>query len=170
MPQALPVDRSVAKELYINGMPRAQIARKLGVQLGTICKWVERGGWDCDKLVPTSDANDAIAQAAKALSNQTLTIAQRVLNKLEKLPMTSSREAKDIATGLSSAYLTARKALGLDDEARARSVSVTFINAGVSEQAPVIDITPEPNEVTGPAEPAAIEPSHPSEGHEQSPG
>lgn len=149
MPVALPIDKDLAKELYTNGMPLKQVSDRTGVKLSTLSQWKTRGQWDEHRLLPEGDSIRAVEQTAKALSNQTLTISSRILCKLEKMAMDSPREVKDIATALSSAYLTARRALGLDDDARARNVSVTFVNAkfgGDTPEQPVIDVTPEPSD------------------------
>lgn len=136
MPVALPIDKDLAKELYTNGMTLTDIAAKTGVKLATLSKWKARDRWEEERLHPDGDPSTAIAASAKCLSNQALTIASRVLTKLEKMAITSPRDARDIASGLSTAYMSARKALGLDDE-RLGTINITMVNT--PGQAFVID-------------------------------
>lgn len=116
MPFALPVDQTLAKELYLNGMSLTQVAKRTGVKLMTLGAWKNRGNWDAERLKPDSSEETAVQAAAKALSNQALTLTSRILCKAEKMGIESPGDLKNVSSAVASAVGVARKTLGLDDK------------------------------------------------------
>lgn len=118
MPRALKVDWTLAKELFISGLPLSRVADRLNVRLDTVCARAKREGWR-DDIDPERPAEvpeaDAIRNTAKQLADQTVTISKRVLAKVERMAIDTPVDAKNVAASVSSAYLIARRALGLDE-------------------------------------------------------
>lgn len=115
MPVALPVDWTLAKELYISGLPLARVSERMHVKLDTLCARASRERWKLDLGPKAATETIAVQQTAQRLANQTLTVAERVLCKVERMALDSPGDAKNVASAVSSAYSVARKALGLDD-------------------------------------------------------
>lgn len=153
MPAALPVDQTLAKELYLNGMSLTQVSKRTGVKLMTLGAWKNRGNWDAERLQPDSSEDTAVQDAAKALSSQSLTLSSRVLCKAEKIGIESTGDLKNVAAAIASAVGVARKALGLDDNQVQRHVHVHVMDSCRSQAIVDTDV------IDLPSEPAACPPA-----------
>lgn len=155
MPAALPIDWTLAKELYISGMSLARIAERLHVKLDTMCAKASRGKWKLDRVAPQQTEALVVQSVADKLSGQAVTIAERVLCKVERMPIDSPGDARSIASALAGAYGTVRRALRMDDDAQ-RHLHVHLMRQA---RASVIDVEATVVCNTERAEPAAGGPS-----------
>jgi len=145
MPLALPVDRELAKELWLSGLSQVQVAKKLGVKPGTVAQWKLRDGWTNEERVKLLSQSSVNQDVAARVANSAIRGAERVLCKAERIALKDARTCKDVASAIASSYMSARKALGLDDAHP--SLHVHYHGAGAprpigqsSQPGPVLDV------------------------------
>lgn len=137
MPAALPVDKQLVKQLYISGLTQAEIAKRLGLRYDTVCQWVCRGGWKSERVAEPVSEEVAIQQTAKALSEKATKIAERIMCKLDGLPIKTLGDCKAASSALATAYASARKSLGLDAPGGASHIHLHMTAQSPMVRAPI---------------------------------
>ena len=154
MPAPLAETYDLAKQLYLNGLPIFEIAKRVNISANTLYQRKRREKWDCMPRVSKESKDLAIQDVAKRISNQALELSEQIMCKMTKLPLNNLRDCKESASALAAAYATARKALGMDDAgAGSGRVNVTVYQGSVlvssgdaGDAGQVIDVTCEPSE------------------------
>lgn len=128
----------LAKELYLNGMPIYEVAKRVNIVPNTLYQRKTREKWDCLPRKSKLSQGDAIKQVATRVTHTAIESAEQIICKIRKLPLKTLKDCREAASALAAAYATARKALGLDDSASSGSrVNVTIysempVNVGIA--------------------------------------
>lgn len=145
MPVATIEDRSLAKALYLEGLSLKDVAQQINVKLATLCSWKCREKWDECPRKEIDSKSVAIQSVASEFANRTLKTCERILCKVESIKLVDLKDCRDAAQSVSTAYVTARKALGLDDpqtQVHLHLHALGSTRAAQVAESPVIDVSP----------------------------
>lgn len=143
MASTSPIDRSVVKELWLQGFSSRQISEKVGgVTPDLVRLWASRERWERNPNTKalTSKASQAAAikDVAQRLNQSVMAQVERIVAKLGALKLDTINDCKNAATALSTAYSIGRKLLGLDDNATTTHFHVVM--DACSREREVIDV------------------------------
>lgn len=138
MPRPIAENYDLARQLYLNGLPIYEIAKRINVPSNTLYQRKRREKWDCQPRVSPESKAAVIQDVAKRVTNEAIEVAEQILCKVRGLPLKTLKDCREAASALAAAYATARKALGLDESSAGGSrVNVTIysdmpVNIGVA--------------------------------------
>lgn len=162
MTQIAPITWRIAKELKLKGLSYAQVAQQTGIKPVTLRQRAKRDGWAVEKAEQeqgiTPQKSQAVNDLATEIADVTTKQARVIIEALRDMGRPGNmREAKDMASALSTAYVTSRKSMGLDEDKGAGRFNLTTTfnqivvhSAQEAQQlaAPgaVIDVSPAPSD------------------------
>lgn len=142
-----------AKAMYVLGGRSKDIAQALGINDVSIRQWIARHGWVRDKVEAVARATTVLDKTAnvlalRAIADHQFLIKGTVDGLIGKIARSQAQKPLDIlnlANALDKVDSTARRNLGLNDEAKEQRANHQSINLFLGNEEPerVIDVTPE---------------------------